>query len=186
VIVTHRSDGSGTTLVFSDYLSKVSPEWKQKVGVGNALKWPVGLGGKGNEGVTGLIKQATGSIGYTELSYSSNNHLPVALVQNKEGIFVAPSAKSVTAAANSFIKSMPKDFRISMTNGSGKDSYPLSSLTYILVYKTMDAPKGKKFVSFLNWAVGDGQKLAESLMYAPLPKALASEVKQKIKEVQTP
>ena len=186
VIVTHRSDGSGTTLVFSDYLSKVSPEWKQKVGVGNALKWPVGLGGKGNEGVTGLIKQAPGAIGYTELSYSSNNHLPVALVQNKEGIFVAPSAKAVTAAANSFIKSMPKDFRISMTNGSGKDSYPLSSLTYILVYKTMDAPKGKKFVSFLNWAVGDGQKLAESLMYAPLPKALASEVKQKIKEVQTP
>jgi phosphate transport system substrate-binding protein len=185
VIVTHRSDGSGTTMVFSDYLSKVSSEWKQKVGMGTALKWPVGLGGKGNEGVTGLIKQAPGSIGYTELSYSSNNHLPVALVKNKDGNFVMPSAKAVTAAANGFIKKMPKDFRISITDASGKDSYPLSSFTYILVYQTMDAQKGKKFVNFLNWALGDGQKFAEPLTYAPLPKALVSQVKQKIKEVKT-
>jgi phosphate transport system substrate-binding protein len=185
VIVTHRSDGSGTTMVFSDYLSKVSPEWKLKVGAGNALKWPVGLGGKGNEGVTGLVKQAPGSIGYTELSYSSNNRLPVAQVKNKDGNFVMPSAKAVTAAANSFIKNMPKDFRISITDASGKDSYPLSSFTYILVYQTMDAKKGQKFISFLNWALGDGQKLAEPLTYAPLPKALVGQVKQKIKEVKT-
>jgi phosphate transport system substrate-binding protein len=185
IMITHRSDGSGTTTVFSDYLSKVSPEWKQKVGVGNALKWPVGLGGKGNEGVTGLVKQTPGSIGYTELSYSANNQLPVAEIKNKEGYFVAPSAKAVTSAANSSMKNMPKDFRLSITDSLGKDSYPLSSFTYILVYQTMDAKKGQKFVSFLNWALGDGQKLAEPLTYAPLPKALALQVRQKIKEVKT-
>jgi phosphate transport system substrate-binding protein len=185
IMITHRSDGSGTTTVFSDYLSKVSPEWKQKVGVGNALKWPVGLGGKGNEGVTGLVKQAPGAIGYTELSYAAANQLPVAEIKNKEGNFVAPSAKAVTAAANASMKSMPKDFRLSITDSLGKDSYPLSSFTYILVYQTMDAKKGQKFVGFLNWALSDGQKLAEPLTYAPLPKALALQVKQKIKEVKT-
>jgi len=185
IMITHRSDGSGTTTVFSDYLSKVSPEWKQKVGVGNALKWPVGLGGKGNEGVTGLVKQAPGSIGYTELSYAAANQLPVAEIKNKEGNFVAPSAKAVTAAANNSMKNMPKDFRLSITDSLGKDSYPLSSFTYILVYQTMDAKKGPKFIGFLNWALNDGQKLAEPLTYAPLPKALALQVKQKIKEIKT-
>lgn len=184
VMIAHRSDGSGTTMVFSDYLSKVSPEWKQKVGVGNALKWPVGLGGKGNEGVTGLVKQSPGAIAYTELSYSANNHLPVAEIKNKSGAFVAPSAKAVTSAANASLKSIPKDFRVSITDAAGMDSYPLSSFTYLLVYQIMDAKKEQKLVDFMNWALGDGQKLAEPLTYAPLPVALAILVKQKIKEVK--
>jgi phosphate transport system substrate-binding protein len=187
IIVSHRSDGSGTTAVFSDYLSKVSSEWKQKVGAGNALQWPVGLGGKGNEGVTGIIKQAVGTIGYTELSYAANNHLPVALVKNLSGNFVAPSAKSVTAAAHSFAKSMPKDFRISITNpaASAKDAYPVSSFTYLLVYQTMDKAKGTRLLGFLQWALTDGQKLAEGLTYAPLPAELVVQVKNKLKELKT-
>jgi phosphate transport system substrate-binding protein len=186
IIVSHRSDGSGTTAVFSDYLSKVSPEWKQKVGTGNALQWPVGLGGKGNEGVTGIIKQSIGSIGYTELSYAANNKLPVAEVKNHAGAFVTPSAKSVTAAAHSFAKAMPKDFRISITDPStAKDAYPISSFTYLLVYQTMDKVKGTKLLGFLHWALTDGQKLAEGLTYAPLPPELVTQVKNKLKELKT-
>jgi phosphate transport system substrate-binding protein len=186
IIVSHRSDGSGTTAVFSDFLSKVSPQWKQKVGTGNALQWPVGLGGKGNEGVTGIIKQSIGSIGYTELSYAANNHLPVAWVKNKAGAFVNPDAKSVTAAAHSFAKSMPKDFRISITDpANAKGAYPISSFTYLLLYQTMDKVKGTKLLGFLEWALSDGQKLAEGLTYAPLPTELVTEVKKKLKELKT-
>jgi phosphate transport system substrate-binding protein len=186
IIVSHRSDGSGTTAVFSDFLSKVSPEWKQKVGTGNALQWPVGLGGKGNEGVTGIIKQAIGSIGYTELSYAANNKLPVAEVKNHAGAFVTPSAKSVTAAGRSFAKSMPKDFRISITDPqTAKEAYPISSFTYLLVYQTMDKAKGTRLLGFLQWALTDGQKLAEGLTYAPLPPELVIEVKKKLKDLKT-
>jgi phosphate transport system substrate-binding protein len=186
IIVSHRSDGSGTTAVFSDFLSKVSPEWKQKVGAGNALQWPVGLGGKGNEGVTGIIKQSIGSIGYTELSYAANNKLPVAEVKNHAGVFVTPSAKSVTAAAHSFSKSMPKDFRISITDpATAKDAYPISSFTYLLVYQTMDKTKGTRLLGFLQWALTDGQKLAEGLTYAPLPPELVTQVRNKLKELKT-
>jgi phosphate transport system substrate-binding protein len=186
IIVSHRSDGSGTTAVFSDFLSKVSLEWKQKVGTGNALQWPVGLGGKGNEGVTGIIKQSIGSIGYTELSYAANNKLPVAEVKNHAGTFVTPSAKSVTAAAHSFAKSMPKDFRISITDPTtAKDAYPISSFTYLLVYQTMNKAKGTRLLGFLQWALTDGQKLAEGLTYAPLPAELVIQVKNKLKELKT-
>jgi phosphate transport system substrate-binding protein len=184
ILIAHRSDGSGTTAVFSNYLSKVSSEWKTKVGEGTALQWPVGLGGKGNEGVTGMIKQSPGAIGYTELSYAANNQLPLAQLKNKSGVFVTPSAKSVTAAAQGSLKTMPKDFRVSITDALGKNVYPISSFTYLLVYQTMDAVKGKKFLEFLNWALVDGQKMAEGLTYAPLPKELVVQVKKKLKDIQ--
>jgi phosphate transport system substrate-binding protein len=185
IMPAYRSDGSGTTAVFSDYLAKVSPEWKQKVGQGTSLQWPTGLGGKGNEGVTGIIKQTPGSIGYVELAYASSNQLPSAALKNKAGAFIAPSPKSVTAAANHSIKQIPKDFRVSITNADGNDSYPISSFTYILVYQSMPGAKGEAFVKFLNWALADGQKFAEPLTYASLPKSLVAQIKAKIREVKT-
>jgi phosphate transport system substrate-binding protein len=185
IMVAYRSDGSGTTNVFADYLAKVSPEWKQKVGVGTALQWPVGLGGKGNEGVTGLVKQTVGTIGYTELSYAASLHLPVAELRNKSGAFVAPTAKAVTAAAKSSVKTIPKDFRVSITDASGKEAYSISSFTYLLVYQMMDSKKGPKFIEFLNWALTDGQKMAEPLTYAPLPKELVTKIKARLKDIKT-
>jgi phosphate transport system substrate-binding protein len=185
ILPAYRSDGSGTTAVFSDYLSKVSPEWKQKVGQGASLQWPTGLGGKGNEGVTGIIKQTPGSIGYVELAYATSNKLPSALLKNKAGAVVSPSPQSVTAAANHSLKSIPKDFRVSITNADGKDSYPISSFTYILVDQTMPGAKGEAFIKFLNWAVTEGQKFAEPLTYASLPKSLVAQVKAKISEIKT-
>jgi phosphate transport system substrate-binding protein len=187
VLIAHRSDGSGTSNIFTDYLSKVSPEWKSKVGVGPSVNWPTGLGGKGNEGVTGLIKQTPGAIGYVELIYAINNKLPVATLRNKAGNWVAPSPKSVTAAAEGALKSMPEDLRVSITDAAGKDAYPISGFTYLLVWKDMKSagPKGKAIVKFLKWAMKDGQKDAEPLAYAPLPRALVKKVEGKIASIAT-
>ena len=185
IVVAYRSDGSGTNAIFTDYLAKVSPEFKEKVGAGKSVKWPVGLGGKGNEGVTGLVKQTPGTVGYVELIYAETNKLPVATIKNKDGSFVAPTTKSVTAAAQGALKSMPADFRVSITDAGGKESYPISGFTYLLVYQKMDSTKGPKLVKFLNWALGDGQKNAEPLAYAPLPKSLVAKVKSKIKTIKT-
>jgi phosphate transport system substrate-binding protein len=184
VMIVHRSDGSGTTAVFTDYLSKVSPEWKSKVGTGTSVKWPVGLGGKGNEGVTGFIKQSPGALGYVELLYAEKNHLAVAHIQNAAGAFIKPESKTITAAAASMLKEMPNDFRISITQAPGKDSYPLSSFTYLLVYQEMPKAKGQTLVSFLNWALGDGQKLAEAMFYAPLPASLSVKARAKLQEIK--
>lgn len=184
ILVAHRSDGSGTTAVFSDYLAKVSPEWKQKVGTGTALNWPVGLGGKGNDGVTNTVKQTPGTIGYIELTYAETNKLPYASLKNKAGKFVVPSSKTVSNAAAGALKDMPKDFRVSITDAAGKDAYPISAFTYLLVYQKMDAKKGAKFVKFLDWALKAGQKDAEPLHYAPLPKQMVSKVEARVKEIQ--
>lgn len=184
ILVAHRSDGSGTTAVFSDYLAKVSPEWKQKVGTGTALNWPVGLGGKGNDGVTNTVKQTPGAIGYIELTYAETNKLPYASLKNKAGKYVVPSSKTVSNAAAGALKDMPKDFRVSITDAAGKDAYPISAFTYLLVYQKMDAKKGAKFVKFLDWALKAGQKDAEPLHYAPLPKQMVSKVEARVKEIQ--
>ena len=186
ILVVHRADGSGTSGIFTDYLSKVSAEWKQKVGQGTAVNWPVGLGGKGNEGVTGLVKQSPGSIGYVEFIYAENNRLPYAALKNKAGEFVMPSMRSVSAAAAGALKSMPADFRVSITNTEGRGGYPISGFTYLLVYRTMPGEKGRSIVQFLNWALNQGQKMAEPLFYAPLPKELKTKVDAKIKEIKTP
>lgn len=180
VLIVHRSDGSGTTGIFTDYLSKVSAGWKGKVGAGTAVNWPVGLGGKGNEGVTGLVKQTPGSLGYVELVYAKNNSLPYAWLKNRTGAFVEPNAKSVSAAAAGALASMPADFRVSITQAEGKDSYPISGFTYLLVYKTMPKDKGQKMIKFLRWALRDGSRYAEPLHYAPLPKSLVNRVEAKI------
>lgn len=182
IMVVHRSDGSGTSAIFTDYLSKVSSEWMKSVGQGAAVNWPAGLGGKGNEGVSGLVKQTPGSIGYVELIYAENNNLPYASIKNKAGQYVAPSTKSVTAAAST-IKNMPADFRMSITNADGKSSYPICGFTYLLIYNTLEKEKGQKIVGFLNWAIRSGQKYAEPMFYAPLPKSLISKVQAKISSI---
>jgi phosphate transport system substrate-binding protein len=185
ILVVHRSDGSGTSAVFTDYLAKVSADWKSKVGAGTSVKWPTGLGGKGNEGVAGLIKQTPGAFGYVELIYAASNGLPFALLKNKAGEFVDASPKSVTAAADAFAKEIPQDFRISITDAGGKDSYPISSFTYLLIGQTLpDATKGKALIGFLTWALTEGQGSAESLQYAPLPKGLSKMVLARIKTIQ--
>ena len=185
ILVIHRSDGSGTSAVFTDYLSKVSPVWKEKVGMGTSVNWPVGLGGKGNEGVAGLIKQTPMSIGYVEYVYAKTNGLAVASLQNPKGEFVEPTLKSLTAAAVSEIKSLSSDFRLSITNSSGASSYPISSFTYLLLRQDMsNSPKGAAFVSFLKWALKEGQVSAQSLDYAPLPSALVQKIEASIKTIK--
>ncbi len=184
ISVVYRSDGSGTTYVFTDYLSKVSTEWTQKVGQGKSVKWPVGLGGKGNEGVAGLIKQTPGSIGYVELVYAKTNNFAVAMLKNKAGQYVNPTIESVTAAAQGALKTMPEDFRVSITNADGKGAYPISAFTYILVYQNMKKDTGKSLVGFLNWAVGPGQAYAKDLAYSPLPESLVKKVKAKISSIK--
>ncbi|HYU51515.1 MAG TPA: phosphate ABC transporter substrate-binding protein PstS [Gemmatimonadaceae bacterium] len=183
ILVVHRSDGSGTTYIFTDYLDKVSPAWHASVGKGKEVKWPVGLGGKGNEGVAGQIKQTPGAIGYVELAYAKQNNLPVAAVRNKAGQYVAASVPAVTAAAVGVAESLPAntDYRISIVNPPGAHSYPISSFTWILVYQHQtDAVKGKKLVDFLNWALTEGQKVAPALDYAPLPTAMATNVRARL------
>jgi phosphate transport system substrate-binding protein len=168
IVVVHRSDGSGTTYVFTDFLTKVSMEWKGRVGTNKAVSWPVGLGGKGNEGVAGLVKQTPNSIGYLELGYAMHNNLSYGRVQNKEGNFVDCTAETVSNAAAS--AKIPADFRVSITNASGADSYPISTFTWLLIYqKQENAVTGQALVSFLKWMLADGQKFAEPLGYAPLP-----------------
>jgi len=184
IIVIHRSDGSGTTYIFTDYLSKVSTDWKNQVGKGTSVKWPVGLGGKGNEGVAGMIRQMQGSIGYVELIYAVNNHIAYGSVKNAGGQFVKASLESVTAAAAS-VKSMPADFRVSITNAPGKDAYPVASFTWLLIpTPSKDRAKGKIIADFLNCMVEDGQKMTADLSYAPLPEGVEAKVKETIKQVK--
>lgn len=184
IIVIHRSDGSGTTYIWTDYLSKVSSEWQGQVGKGTSVKWPVGLGGKGNEGVAGMIRQMQGSIGYIELIYAIQNKIPYGVVRNAAGSFVKASLDSVTAAAASAPK-MPADFRVSITNAPGKDAYPISSFTWLLIpAQSKDAAKGKILSDLLNWIVNDGQKMTADLAFAPLPASVAEKVKDEIKQVR--
>jgi phosphate transport system substrate-binding protein len=183
ILVVHRSDGSGTTYIFTDYLTTAVPAWKTSVGKGKEVKWPVGLGAKGNEGVAGQVKQTPGSVGYVELAYAKQNKLPIAAVRNKSGQFVVASVAAVTAAAAGVAKALPAntDYRISIVDAPGADSYPISSFTWILVYQHQrDAVKGKKLVDFLNWALTDGEKEAPTLDYAPLPAEMATNVRARL------
>lgn len=183
IIVVHRSDGSGTTYIWTDYLSKVSKDWESSVGKGTSVKWPVGLGGKGNEGVAGQIRQLAGSIGYIELIYAVENKITYGSVQNAAGNFEKASLDGVTEAAAS-LKTMPADFRVSITNAPGKTAYPISSFTWLLIpVQSKDANKGKILSDFLNWMVTDGQKMTAQLSYAPLPQSVAEKVKVAIKQV---
>jgi phosphate transport system substrate-binding protein len=183
IIVVHRSDGSGTTYIFTDYLSKVSKEWETTVGKGASPKWPVGLGGKGNEGVAGQIRQLAGSIGYVELIYAVENKITYGSVRNAAGNFVKASLDGVTEAAAS-VKNMPADFRVSITDPPGKTAYPISSFTWLLIpEQAKDPKKGKIIADFLEWMVTDGQKMAGQLSYGPLPANVAEKVKAAIKQV---
>ncbi|MDO8672311.1 MAG: phosphate ABC transporter substrate-binding protein PstS [Dehalococcoidia bacterium] len=184
IIVVHRSDGSGTTNIFTDYLSSVSPAWRSKVGKGTAVNWPVGLGAKGNEGVAGQVKQTPGAIGYVELAYASQNKLPYATLQNKDGNFVEPTIDSTTAAAAGAASTMPADLRVSMVNASGKNAYPIAGYTYIILYtEQTDQAKGDAVVKFLWWATHEGQAFAKNLLYAPLPGEIVQKVEAKLKSV---
>ena len=184
ITVVHRSDGSGTSAVFTDYLSKVRAEWKQKVGSGTSPSWPIGIGGKGNEGVTGQVKNTPNTLGYVELAYAVQNKLPVAQIKNASGNFIAPSIDAVTAAAADSAASTPEDLRVSITNAAGAQAYPISSYTYILVYKEQkDAAKGKALVDFLWWGIHDGEAYAKGLEYAPLPADIVKRAEGKIKTI---
>jgi phosphate transport system substrate-binding protein len=170
ITVAHRSDGSGTTYIWTDFLQKVSPEWKAKVGNANSVNWPVGLGAPQNAGVAGLVKQTPGAIGYVELIYAIQNQISYGSVQNMAGEFITASVESVTAAAAAGAGKMPADFRVSIANADGKGVYPISSFTWLLVYENpKDKPTAKVFVEFMKWMLGDGQKFASQLGYAPLP-----------------
>ena len=184
IVVVHRSDGSGTTYIWVDFLSKVSPEWEKKVGRGTSVSWPVGLGGKGNEGVAGQVKNAPGSLGYVELAYAVTNKLPAGAVKNQAGKFVDATIESTTAAAAGAAKSMPADFRVSLTNAPGDDAYPIASFTWLLVYRDQaNEAKGKALVKFLWWAVHEGQKYPGALLYAPLPAPVVSLIEARIKQI---
>jgi len=184
IIVVHRSDGSGTSFIWTDYLSKISGDWKSQVGSGTSVKWPKGLGGKGNEGVAGSVRQLKGAIGYVELIYAVQNNISFGSVKNSSGNFLKASLEGVTAAAASAPK-MPADFRVSITNAPGKDAYPISSFTWLLIpAESKDPAKGKILSDFLNWMVTDGQKMTSALSYAPLPDNVAQKVKEAIKEVK--
>jgi phosphate transport system substrate-binding protein len=185
IIVVHRSDGSGTSAIFTDYLSCVSTDWKSKVGMGASVSWPVGLGGKGNEGVAGQVKNTKYSIGYVELAYAYENKLPYAFLKNSAGNFVEPTIKATSAAAAGAAKNMPADFRVSLVNQPGKDAYPIVGFTWLLVYEHQkDTEKGKKLVEFLNWELKKGQKMAASILYAPLPDKVARMVEKSIKTIK--
>jgi len=186
IVVVHRSDGSGTSFIWTDYLSNVSAEWKEKVGKGTAVNWPVGLGGKGNEGVAATVKQTPGAIGYVELGYALINHLPVGAVRNKAGRFITPSAASVTAAAAGAMKMMGPntDFRVSIINAEGAEAYPISSFTWMLVHKTYDDPaKAQALVQYTWWTLTEGQERCEPLGYAGLPKELRPWIQARLKSV---
>ena len=183
IVVIHRSDGSGTSYIFTDYLSKVSADWKNGPGKGTSVKWPVGLGGKGNEGVAGMIRQMEGSVGYVELIYALQNKITYGSMKNPAGDFVKANLESVTTAAAS-VKNMPADFRVSITNAPGKGAYPISSFTWLLIpTKSQDPNKGKILTDLLNWCETDGQKLTADLSYAPLPDTVVAKVKEAIKQV---
>jgi phosphate transport system substrate-binding protein len=185
IVVCHRSDGSGTSYIFTDYLSKVSSSWASDPGKGTSVKWPAGLGGKGNEGVTALIQQTPGAIGYVELIYALNNHIPYAVIQNKAGNWVEASLDGVTAAAASSASDMPNDFRVSITDAPGPNAYPISSFTWLLVYqKQTNKETGEQIVKFLHWALTDGQKYAPDLKYAPLPAEVVQKEAAQIAQIQ--
>ncbi len=183
IVVVHRSDGSGTTYIFTDYLSKVSPDWKAKVGKGTSVSWPSGIGGKGNEGVSGQVKQLPGAIGYIELAYAKQNKLTYADVKNSSGNYITPTIESVTEALAT--ADIPDDFRFSMTNPPGAKAYPISGTTWLLVYaEQKDHAKGEKLVQFLKWAYSDGEKLASGLDYAPLPDALVKRALERVQSIK--
>ncbi len=184
IIVVHRSDGSGTNYIFTDYLSKISPEWKETVGKGTSVKWPVGLGAKGNEGVAGMIRQMEGGFGYIELIYAVQNNIAYGELKNAAGQWVKASLQGATAAAAS-VKSMPADFRVSITDAPGKEAYPISSFTWLLIpTQAKDAARGKILVDFLDWMLDQGEKMTAQLDYAPLPDNVAAKVKDTIKQVR--
>ena len=183
IVVVHRSDGSGTTFIFTDYLSKISPEWKSKAGTNTSVNWPTGIGGKGNEGVSGQVKQTPGALGYVELIYAIQNKMPYADVKNSAGEFVKPTIESITAALAT--AEIPDDFRFSMTNAPGKEAYPIAGATWLFVYQQQKDPaKGKKLVEFLKWAAKDGEKMAKDLNYAPLPESVQQRVLKRIDEIK--
>jgi phosphate transport system substrate-binding protein len=183
IIVVHRSDGSGTTYVWTDYLSKISPEWNSRVGKGTSVRWPVGLGGKGNEGVAGMVRQMSGAIGYVELIYAIENHMPYGRVRNSAGNFVKADLASVTAAAAG--AKVPDDFRVSITNAPGKDAYPISSFTWLLIPQNIkDATKREILKGFLGWMLSDGQKMTSALAYAPLPKEIVAREQKAVATIQ--
>ena len=185
ITVAHRSDGSGTTYIWVDYLSKISPEFKKKVGVATSVNWPAGVGAKGNEGVTGMVRQTPGAIGYVELVYALQNKIPYGSVQNPAGEWVRASLDSVTAAPASTAANMPDDFRVSITNPSGKGAYPISSFTWILLYQNpTDKERGRIMVDFMKWALAEGQKSAAGLGYAPLPKEVIDREIQALQKIQ--
>lgn len=186
IVVVHRSDGSGTTYIFSDYLSKVSTEWVKKVGRGKSLNWPVGLGGKGNEGVSGLIKQTPGSVGYTELIYATGNNMPVASIQNSSGNYIYPSIQSVSESANI---NLPDDTEVSITNTDAKNGYPISSFTWLLVYDELNVLKmkddeAKAMMNMIWWMIHDAQKLVKPLHYSPLSTAAVKKAENLLKSVK--
>src|SRR5213593_388515 len=184
ITVVHRAESSGTSFVFTDYLAKVSADWKQKVGADKSPQWPEGQGGKGNEGVTGQIKQQPNTIGYVELAYAVQNKLPAALIKNASGNFVEPSIDAVTAAAAASAAMTPDDLRVSITNANGAGVYPISSFTYILAYKDQkDATKGKALVDFVRWGIHDGESFAKDLLYAPLPSEIVKRAEAKINSI---
>lgn len=184
IVVVHRSDGSGTTAIWVNYLSKVSPVWKARVGEGTSVNWPTGLGGRGNEGVAGLVRQTPNTLGYIELAYALTNKMTFGNVRNKAGQFVRPSLSSTTKAMDRALKNIPDDYRVFFTNPDGKDAYPVAGFTWILINaEQADPVKGKALVEFLWWAIHDGQKYAPTLLYAPLPKSLVTRVERTLKSV---
>lgn len=188
ILVVHRSDGSGTSYIFTDYLTTVSKAWAAGPGRGKEVKWPVGLGAKGNEGVAGQVKQLPGSIGYIELAYAKQNHLPYAHVMNAAGEYVAPTIQSITAAAAASVAKLGKntDYRVSIVNAPGKGVYPISSFTWILMYKNQKNPvKARKLVDFLKWALHEGEKTAPALDYAPLPASVVADLDNRLKTINT-
>lgn len=181
IIVAHRSDGSGTTFLFTNYLSQASEAWKQQVGFGTSVEWPVGIGGKGNEGVSGVIRQQPGSLGYVELAYAAQNKMAYASVQNSAGAFVEPSLASITAASDAFGNEMPEDMGQLLVNAPGKESYPIAGYTFLLLYKDMpDCAKAQKLVSFIEWAITQGDQTATELLYAPLGSSVEQKVSQRL------
>lgn len=188
ILVAHRTEASGTTFIFTSYLSAVSPAWKSGPGAGKEVQWPVGLGGKGNEGVAGTIKQTPGTIGYIELAYAKQNKIPTALLQNAAGQFVAPSVEGATAAAEATVSKLPPntDYRIAIINAPGPTAYPIASFTWLLVYRNMpDAAKAKKLTDFLRWALTDGEKEASTLDYAPLPASMSKALVARLDSIGT-
>ena len=187
ILVVHRSDGSGTTYIFTDYLAKVSKDWAAGPGKGKSVAWKTGLGGRGNEGVSGSVKQTPGTIGYVELAYAKQNRLPVALVKNAAGVAVEPSIESITAAAEGAMAQLGtgSDYRVSIVNAAGEKAYPISSFTWLLVYaRQTDAAKGRKLVDFMRWMYADGQQSAPGLDYAPLPAALVTQLTERLATIQ--